>query len=58
MEAPLMPDAGWYNDPVDSSLLRYWDGHDWGKTKPKSEVVEAGSKVQAVGNGEAVRSPT
>jgi len=46
-----MPDAGWYNDPVDASLLRYWDGKAWGETKPKTEFVETGSKVQAVGDG-------
>lgn len=25
----VMPDAGWYADPADQELLRYWDGATW-----------------------------
>jgi len=28
------PQAGWYPDPSDGSLIRYWDGHTWVPAEP------------------------
>lgn len=26
---PVGPPPGWYTDPVDRTMLRYWDGRKW-----------------------------
>jgi len=37
--APTAPVAGWYEDPMDASLLRWWDGAEWtAHTAPAHEV--------------------
>jgi len=46
-----MASAGWYEDPTNPALLRYWDGQVWGMTKPRSKAVSAGSKLQSAGDG-------
>lgn len=31
------PDAGWYDDPADPTMARYWDGEQWtSRVRPKS----------------------
>ena len=31
------PVAGWYDDPADETMLRYWDGAAWtGRVRPKN----------------------
>jgi hypothetical protein len=42
---------GWYPDPTDDALLRYWDGQAWGSTKSRSSLVNAGNKIQKAGDG-------
>ena len=37
-EAPASgPPAGWYIDPEDNSLMRWWDGQSWGSQKQPRE---------------------
>jgi hypothetical protein len=40
---------GWYQDPKDDKLLRYWDGHAWTVTKNRSSLINTGNKVQSAG---------
>jgi hypothetical protein len=35
MTTPLGPPAGWYSDPADPSVRRYWDGQAWLEPKPR-----------------------
>lgn len=36
--SPAAPPAGWYVDPGDKSLMRWWDGMQWGEhSRPKEE---------------------
>jgi hypothetical protein len=38
-----LPPAGWYDDPNDGSVLRWWDGYDWATpTQPKAPPVPSG----------------
>ncbi len=38
----LMLESGWYDDPVDSEVIRYFDGESWtGRTKPKPGLTTA-----------------
>ena len=34
------PTAGWYDDPDDASIRRWWDGRDWtDQTRPRAEEI-------------------
>lgn len=44
-----MREPGWYQDPQDADRLRYWDGKAWVRTKPRSQLVGAGEKLQSTG---------
>lgn len=33
--------AGWYEDPNDKTRARYWDGSDWGATRPLPPKVQS-----------------
>ncbi len=38
-QAPVTPAAGWYVDPTDSAILRWWDGSTWTEhTRPGPSV--------------------
>jgi len=47
----VMPSAGWYPDPAQSAMLRYWDGRSWTQrlappssaTEPKFEYAPDGT---------------
>ena len=37
------PTAGWYDDPDDTSIRRWWDGRDWtDQTRPRAGQIAAG----------------
>lgn len=45
--------AGWYDDPQDAAMLRYWDGVQWtnhSSPKQKPNLDRAGQQWQAPGN--------
>lgn len=43
MNAPEQhPPSGWYPDPADPTLLRYWDGSAWGDLAPQSPATGYG----------------
>ena len=36
-----MPEAGWYDDPQDTTLLRWWDGARWTERRQPRDAVES-----------------
>lgn len=50
--------AGWYDDPQDSSLLRYWDGVMWtDHTSPRQKPGLEQAGAGAVGQGQYGQGP-
>lgn len=53
------PTAGWYDDPTDARLMRWWDGTAWSEhvaphpTPPSGPVASAVSEAVAAGDPEA-----
>ena len=50
-----MPEAGWYDDPEDSTQLRWWDGSRWTERRQPSETpppAPPGSSSTASGASE------
>jgi uncharacterized membrane protein YhaH (DUF805 family) len=37
----MMPEAGWYDDPQDTTLLRWWDGARWTERRQPRDAVES-----------------
>lgn len=35
---PQLPSPGWYIDPHDPALLRWWDGTRWGEHRRRGET--------------------
>ncbi|HEY4152855.1 MAG TPA: DUF2510 domain-containing protein, partial [Pseudolysinimonas sp.] len=45
--ASSTPAGGWYADPLDASLLRWWDGTAWGKqTMPADSASNPSNDVK------------
>lgn len=44
-----LPAAGWYRDPEDSALLRWWTGSDWSSQRRAAESVAPPANGYGVG---------
>ena len=48
MATPGSPSPGWYPDPRDPSIVRWWDGNAWGpQTHPAAPVAPAQQTVES-----------
>jgi hypothetical protein len=46
-QPPMLPPAGWHDDPNDPSSLRYWDGQAWSEQRAPKPTPSAPAPVGA-----------